>query len=60
SKNGVSALAFITESMNNKEDISSKPPLNKIISRGSPLPSSMESSREKSDSPVVKDHTNVS
>ncbi|KAH9322480.1 hypothetical protein KI387_017119, partial [Taxus chinensis] len=57
SKNGVLASTVATESRKNKEDISPKPPLNKIISRGSPLPPSMESAKEKSNSPVFKDHT---
>ncbi|KAH9291696.1 hypothetical protein KI387_043117, partial [Taxus chinensis] len=57
SKNGVSASAVAADDRKKKEDFSPKLPLNKIISRGSPLPPSMESSKEKSDSLVVKDHT---
>ncbi|KAH9291357.1 hypothetical protein KI387_043452, partial [Taxus chinensis] len=42
-----------------KEDSSVEVPQNKIISRGSPLPPSMESAKEKLDPLVSKDHAAI-
>ncbi|KAH9308850.1 hypothetical protein KI387_036761, partial [Taxus chinensis] len=60
SKKGISApTVVVKDKKKNKEDCPPEVTQNKIISRGSPLPPSLESAKEKPDSLVAKEHATI-
>ncbi|KAH9307139.1 hypothetical protein KI387_043811, partial [Taxus chinensis] len=58
-RKGASSSTVTVKDKKNKENSPSEVTQNKIISRGSPLPPSMESSKETPDTLVVRDHASM-